>query len=252
MAIYAACVAHMDTAVGRLVAALQERNVFDNTLIFFMSDNGGNAESGPNGRLEGKNPGAAYSTVYCGKSWATLENTPFRRYKHFNHEGGIATPLIVHWPEGIFGDEANCASSPATWSTSWPRAWMWAGRITRRISTAKPILPMEGRSLLPAFANKAVPRDALYWEHEGNAAVRVGDWKLVRAGRRGPWELYDMKADRTELHDLSKEQTNEFNDLVAKWQAWAERAHVKPYPAPRKAKQKKAADPADPSDAPKS
>ena len=101
MAIYAACVWRMDKSVGVLVDALQQRGVLDNTLILFMSDNGGNAESGPRGRLKGEDPGGPGSTVFCGQSWATLENTPFRRYKHFNHEGGIATPLIVHWPNGI-------------------------------------------------------------------------------------------------------------------------------------------------------
>ena len=94
---------------------------------------------------------------------------------------------------------ANCASSPATSWTSWPPAWTWPARSTRRSSTAKPILPMEGKSLVPAFANQPIQRDALYWEHEGNAAVRVGDWKLVRLARNGPWELYNLKTDRTEL-----------------------------------------------------
>ena len=92
------------------------------------------------------------------------------------------------------------------------------------------ILPMEGRSLVPAFANQPIQRDALYWEHEGNAAVRVGDWKLVRLGRNGPWELYNLKADRTELHDLAVAEPARAADLAAKWEAWASRANVKPYP----------------------
>ena len=92
------------------------------------------------------------------------------------------------------------------------------------------IQPMEGRSLAPAFANQPIRRDALYWEHEGNAAIRVGDWKLVRMGRNGPWELYNLKADRTELHDLAAAQPARAAELAAKWDAWASRANVKPYP----------------------
>ena len=94
----------------------------------------------------------------------------------------------------------------------------------------KPILPMEGRSLVPAFANKPIERDALYWEHEGNAAVRVGDWKLVRLGRKGAWELYNLKADRTELHDLAAKEPDRAAELLAKWNAWAKRTNVLPYP----------------------
>ena len=101
MAIYAAVVAHVNRSVGRFVEALRQCRLLDNTLIFFLSDNGANAESGPNGILEGEPPGATRSTVFEGQSWATLSNTPLRRYKHFNHEGGIATPLIVHWPRGV-------------------------------------------------------------------------------------------------------------------------------------------------------
>ena len=89
---------------------------------------------------------------------------------------------------------------------------------------------MEGRSLVPAFANQPIEREALYWEHEGNAAIRVGDLKLVRAGRDGPWELYDLKADRTEQHDLASSQPEKASELESKWNAWAARAHVMPYP----------------------
>jgi arylsulfatase A-like enzyme len=101
------------------------------------------------------------------------------------------------------------------------------------------ILPMEGRSLVPAFADKAVERDALFWEHEGNAAIRVGDWKLVRFGRNGPWELYNLKADRTELHDLAADEPERAKELAAKWDAWAERTNVKPYPTPAQGGAKK-------------
>jgi len=239
MAIYAACVAHMDTAIGRIVAALKQRGVLDNTLILFMSDNGGNAESGPEGRLEGDSPGAAGSTVFCGQSWATLENTPFRRYKHYNHEGGIATPLVVHWPAG-FAARGELRQQPGHLVDVMATCVDVAGAKYPVEFQGRPIFPMEGRSLVPAFADKAIERDALYWEHEGNAAVRVGDWKLVRFGRNGPWELYNLKADRTELHDLAADQPDRAKELAAKWDAWAERANVKPYPAPAQNGAKKA------------
>ncbi len=94
----------------------------------------------------------------------------------------------------------------------------------------KKILPMEGKSLVPAFADKPIERDAIYWEHEGNAAIRVGNWKLVRMGREGKWELYNLKADRTKLHNLAAQEPNRAADLLAKWDAWAKRTNVLPYP----------------------
>ena len=225
MAIYAAVVARMDAAVGRLVDTLDKRGVLDNTLILFLSDNGGNAESGPRGRLEGQPPGAAGSTVFEGQSWATLSNTPFRWYKHFNHEGGISTPLIVHWPRGIPA-RGELRRQPAHLIDILPTCVELAGAKY----PAAPIQPMEGRSLVPAFADRPLERDALFWEHEGNAAVRAGDWKLVRLGRDGRWELYNLKTDRTELHNLAAEQPEIARRLAAQWEAWAERARVKPYP----------------------
>jgi len=229
MAIYAACIAHVDTAVGHLVDALKQRGELDNTLILFLSDNGANAESGPNGRLEGTSPGGAGSTVFEGQSWATLSNTPLRRYKHFNHEGGIATPLIVHWPariaaKGEFRQQVGhvidiMATCVDVGGASYPTEFH-----------GKPILPMEGRSIVPAFDNKPIERDAIFWEHEGNAAVRVGDWKLVRKGQAGDWELYNLNVDRTEMHDLAKQEPERASDLLAKWKAWATRTNVLPYP----------------------
>ena len=229
MAIYAAVVAHMDTAVGRFVDTLRQRGELDNTLLFFLSDNGANAESGPNGRLEGARPGATGSTVFEGQSWATLSNTPLRRYKHFNHEGGIATPLIAHWPAQI-KTPGELRSQPGHLIDLMATCVDVAGAAYPKEFKGQAIQPMEGKSLVPAFANQPIERDAIYWEHEGNAAIRVGDWKLVRLGRNGPWELYNLKTDRTELHDLASAQPERAAQLAAKWDAWAVRAHVKPYP----------------------
>ncbi len=228
MAVYAAVVSRMDKAIGDLVSGLKERGVFENTLILFMSDNGGNAEAGPGGRSVG-DPTTGASDWFCGESWAFLENTPFRRYKHFNHEGGIATPLIAHWPAGIEAKN-QLRPQPAHLIDIMATCVDVAGATPLKELNGKPILPLEGRSLVPAFVGKPIKRDALFWEHEGNAAVRVGDMKLVRAGRNGAWELYDLAKDRTEQNDLAAEQPAKRKELVAKWRAWAERAQVLPYP----------------------
>jgi arylsulfatase A-like enzyme len=229
MSIYAACVWHMDKAIGDLVAALKERGVYDNTLIFFMSDNGGNAESGPSGRLNGAQPGDSESTVFCGESWAALQNTPNRLFKHFNHEGGISTPLIAHWPAGISA-KGEFRTQPGHLVDIMATAVDLGGATYPHETAGKEIKPMEGRSLRPPFEDKPIDREAIYWEHEGNAAVRMGDRKLVRKGRVGAWELYDMNADRTEMHDLAAKQPERTQQLTALWTAWAKRAQVLPAP----------------------
>lgn len=228
MAVYAAVVHRMDKAVGDLVAGLKARGVLEDTLILFMSDNGGNAESGPGGRSEG-DPARADSNWFCGESWAFMENAPFRLYKHYNHEGGIATPLIAHWPSGIAA-RGELRHQPGHLIDIMATCVEVSGAPYPEEIGGKPIQPMEGKSLVPAFRNAAIGREALYWEHEGNAAIRAGDLKLVRRGRGGAWELYDMKADRTELHDLADSQPDKAKELAQRWQAWAERAHVVPYP----------------------
>lgn len=245
MSIYAACVDHMDRAVGKLVEDLRTHGKLDNTLILFMSDNGGNAEGGPKGKMEAKpveglsyfsgakdgkfTPGGDDSNVFCGESWANLENTPFRFFKHFNHEGGVSTPLIAHWPKGIPA-KGELRTQPGHLIDIMATCVDVAGAKYPSAFNGQDILPMEGRSLVPAFANHAIERDAIYWEHMGNAAVRVGDWKLVRLGRDGAWELYNLKTDRTELHDLAAQEPERAKELAEKWEAWAQRAHVKPYP----------------------
>ena len=226
MAVYAAVVSHMDRAVGDLVAGLKQRGVLDNTLILFMSDNGGNAESGAKGRTDG-DPTNGKSDWCCGESWAFLENTPFRRYKHFTHEGGISTPLIAHWPAGI-SVKNELRKQPGHVIDIVPTCLAVAGANYPTAVDGTTITPLEGRSLVPAFSNQPIIRQALFWEHEGNAAVRVGDLKLVRSGKTTPWELYDLAKDRTEQHSLASIRSQDVSDLAARWDAWAVRARSFP------------------------
>jgi arylsulfatase len=233
MAIYAAMIDRIDFNVGKLVAHLKERGVLDNTLILFLSDNGGNAESGPMGRYEGKRPGGPASTVFLGQSWATLANTPFRRYKHFTHEGGISTPLIAHWPAGIPA-ERNGKLEPQ------PGHVVDVMATVVDITGAKypteykehTIQPMEGVSLVRAFSGKPLERmKPIYFAHEGNRGIRSGKWKLVMK-YKGPWELYDIEADRTEQHDLASQHPDLVKKLSADWEAWAARSDVDPWTGP--------------------
>ncbi len=237
MATYAACVSRMDQAIGDLVKGLESRGVLENTLILFMSDNGGNAEAGPDGRTVG-DPTRADSNWFCGESWAFLQNTPFRRYKHYNHEGGIASPLIAHWPKGIPA-RGELRNQPAHLIDIMATCVEAGAAQYPAEFRGKPILPMEGRSLLPAFTNRPIEREALFWEHEGNAAVRVGDMKLVRFGREGAWELYDLKADRTEQNDLAAARPELAREMAEKWNAWAKRANAILVEEPGKAAAKK-------------
>lgn len=232
MATYAACVYRMDKAIGDLVNGLKQRGVFENTIILFMSDNGGNAEAGPDGRNDG-DPTTGKSNWFCGMSWAFAQNTPFRLFKHYNHEGGIASPLIAHWPKGISAKN-ELRAQPSHLIDIMPTCIDLAGARYPESFKDKPITPLEGKSLVGAFSGKPIERDALYWEHEGNAAVRAGDFKLVRDGRNAAWELYQIEKDRTELHNLVSEQPEKAAELAAKWESWAVRARVKPYPADAK------------------
>jgi len=233
MAVYAAMIECIDTSVGRLVAGLRDRGVLDDTLILFLSDNGGNAESGPRGLAEGDPIGGPHSRVFLGMGWATLANTPFRRYKHFTHEGGIATPLIAHWPAGIAADRrGGIEPAPGHVIDVMPTLVEVCDATYPAEHRGHHILPCEGTSLVPAFAGQPIHRwKPIFWEHEGNKAIRSGRWKAVLK-HGGPWELYDMEADRTELRDLAAERTAVRDLLVNQWTEWAASSFVDPWPGP--------------------
>jgi len=232
MAIYAAMIDEIDRNVGKLVAALEERKQLDNTLILFLSDNGGNAETGVAGKYQGKRPGDPHSNVFIGRCWAHLNNTPFRKYKHYNHEGGIATPLIAHWPAGIGKSRTGKWEKTPAHVIDLMATCVDLGQA-RYPETFKGegILPLSGRSLRPLLTGKgAFPGRPLFWEHEGNAAIRVGGHKLVRLGGQGAWELIDLSADRTEQNNLAAARPEKAEALRKQWEQWAASHQVLPKP----------------------
>ena len=235
MAVYAAMVESIDANVGELVAGLKARGILDDTMIIFLSDNGANAESGPDGRFNGQPPGGPNSNLYLGMNWATLSSTPFRRFKHFTHEGGIAAPFIVSWPRRIPADRLNrLVHQPAHVIDVLPTILHATGAAYPDRYKDQVIQPMEGVSLLPAFEGRELARPApLFWEHEGNRAVRSGNWKLVSTYPE-QWELYDMSADRVERNDLAASHPDIVKKLAAAWDAWAKRASVDSWDGPRR------------------
>ena len=236
MAIYAAQIDTVDQGVGRLVETLKKLGQFDNTLILLLADNGGCAEGGIWGFDRNKTGklGSDESFSSYGLSWANASNTPFREYKHWVHEGGISTPLIAHWPAKI-KDAGKLRHQPGHLIDIMATCVDVSGAKYPTKYKGHKIKPREGKSLLPAFENKPIDREAIYWEHEGNRAVRVGQWKLVAKGARGPWELYDLEADRTETNNLAEKEPRRTRRMAKLWQLWAERANVLPL-NPRRAK----------------
>ena len=175
-------------------------------------------------------PGA--TGIGYGSGWANACNTPFRMYKHYDHEGGISTPLIVRWPAG-FADKNAFRQQVGHVIDFMPTLVELCGATYPKELDGHAILPMEGKSLVPAFTNQPVVRDALYWEHENNRAVRVGDLKLVSLAEK-PWELYDMSTDREELHNLAASMPDKVESMRKMWESWA--AHTFVYPKPGQAK----------------
>ncbi|MCL2648851.1 MAG: arylsulfatase [Phycisphaerales bacterium] len=290
MEVYAAQITVMDRGIGRILQTLEAQGQLDNTLILFMSDNGGCSEElghlprFPNGRPKTRDgrdvlptnnpavdPGPENTYQTYGVNWANVSNTPFRMYKHWTHEGGIATPFIVHLPQSQrkseprplgsdhvitqqqsqslpYGCGSDChTQSPCIGGNAGIRhqhAYLpdIFATITDLTNAPYPnhLPPCEGTSLLPAFANQDLPDRMMFWEHEGNAAVRHQHWKLVKnftasptgkrfyGDERGDWELYTTTTDRTEMHNIASHHPALVATMSAAWETWANRVGVIP------------------------
>jgi arylsulfatase A-like enzyme len=260
MQAYAGMVGGMDRNIGRLIADLKSNGELDNTLILFLSDNGACAEwepfgfdltppaqvtpgaginmgtpNAPNILRHGADlatlggPGSLFS---YGSAWANLSNTPWRLYKHYSHEGGISSPLIVHWPAQIKA-RGQWRQQPGHLVDVMATLVDVTGASYPRERVGVTVLPMEGVSLRPAFAGEPLQRPApLFFEHDGSRAVREDKWKLVST-RAGDWELYDIVADRTELNNMAAQQPEKVRALAARWDEWARRTNVLPRPGGR-------------------
>ncbi|WP_442512190.1 arylsulfatase [Novipirellula sp. SH528] len=229
MAIYAGMIDCVDQNVGKIVTALKEMDVYENTLIVFLHDNGGDVSGGPMGKNETKGtPGTAESLVHYGKCWANASDTPFRKHKGLVHEGGTATPLIAHWPNGINASMiGKIAAEPAHLIDLMATFVDITGAAYPKTFKGHKIIPMEGESLLPILQAEPFHRDApIFFEHMGNRGIRLDQWKLV-AVRGKPWELYDMQADRTELNNMAAQMPKMVEAMKTLYQDWADRCLVK-------------------------
>ncbi len=242
MSLYAAMLQQVDENVGRVVARLRQAGQLDNTLILFLSDNGGNYEGGTFGEAGNARSGAALANmgqpganddIHYGTGWANLSNTPLRLFKHFTHEGGIRTPLIAHWPAGFTAQNA-WREAPGHIIDVVPTILAAAGVTYPTTFNGHPVLPEEGRNLLPEIRGDAAPDRSLFVEHESNRMIRRGNWKLVSknfalfdgSSPANQRELYDMSLDPGESHNVAGENPTRVLQLVDEWNAWATRALV--------------------------
>ncbi|MCX5768775.1 MAG: sulfatase-like hydrolase/transferase, partial [Candidatus Hydrogenedentes bacterium] len=212
----------MDQGIGRVLDTLRKKGIEDDTLILFMSDNGGCHENTDNRKLHkaGTRAGERGSFRAYERPWANASNTPFRLFKHWIHEGGISTPLIARWPSHIRQTGA-LTRQVAHITDVMATCLKVAGAEYPREYAGRPITPLVGRSLMPVFEGRTrEPHPRLYWEHFGNRGVREGNSKLV-ATKDGQWELYDIEADRTELNNLVDKNRPRAVELYNAWEQWA-------------------------------
>jgi arylsulfatase A-like enzyme len=249
MAVYSAQIDRLDQGVGKIVSALRRAGADSNTIVMFLSDNGGCAEflaeessqpqphryMGPNpdgtplvlGNIRELRPGGAQTFMSYDLPWANASNTPFRRFKRWTHEGGISTPFILSWPDRI--REPGIVHSPTHLIDIMPTCLQAAGASQPTEREGQQTLPLEGESFLSAIDRGEWSREQpIFWEHEGSRAIRQGQWKLVSA-IGGPWELYDMETDRTELNDLYQRNRNKAHELEGLYEEWADRCGVLPW-----------------------
>ena len=252
MEVYAAQVDRMDQGIGKIIQALEQTDQLDNTLIMFLSDNGACAEDIPDdvsmeemvndlmiarshtrkgedvifGNIPEIMPGPENTYQSYGTAWANLSNTPFRLYKHWTHEGGVSTPLICHWPNGI-KQTGGLRHTPGHLPDIMSTIIDITGASYPKQYNGNHIAPLEGHSLTTVFSNDQLADRPIFWEHEGNAAVRVGKWKLV-CEYPHPWELYDMQKDRTEMTSLASQYPDIVQKFGKQYVKWANRCGVIP------------------------
>ncbi|NDL59485.1 sulfatase-like hydrolase/transferase [Phytoactinopolyspora mesophila] len=254
MEVYAAMVEVMDRGIGRIVDELRDTGQLDNTAFVFLSDNGGSAEDLPaslgtdyanrgpkiipaattDGRAVrvGQDPryppGGEDTFMFAGRAWANVSNAPFRLHKRWIHEGGIASPFIVHWPDGLAERAGTVVDAPHYLPDIMPTLLEVADAAYPDTYSGREVLPLEGISMLGSWRGKpGYEQRCQFYEHIGNAAVRRGPWKLARE-YPGDWELYDVDVDPTELHDLAGERPGLVRELAYEWAAWAARCGVVP------------------------
>jgi len=235
MAVYAAMIDRMDQNIGRLLSKLRELQEDKNTLIIFLSDNGGSPEAirGQGfkekileaSKMSSSNPGSFTAYELPG---AVVSNTPWRLYKAVVHEGGISTPFIAWFPKMI--KPGVLRNEPAHIIDLMPTCIDIGGGSYPKTYKDIPVKPVEGMSLLPLFQGKPwTGHDAIFFEHFGNKAVRQGEWKLVSLFQRNTWELYNIKNDRSELNDLSGQNPEKMKAMIALYESWATRTGVIPF-----------------------
>jgi arylsulfatase A-like enzyme len=238
MAVFAAMVDIMDREIGRVVEYLRKNDLFNNTLIMFLSDNGACAEWTENGfdgssglkfRLskgdELDRMGQPGTYMHYGTGWANVGCTPFTLYKHFAHEGGISSPFIIHWPAGI-KKGGIIDTHPLHITDLMATCVDVSGAKYPASFNEHAVLPMEGVSLLPLIQGRNTKERLICMEHEGNYMARKGDWKMVVAGYIGVPELYNIKTDRTEQHNLASQYPEKLKELQQLYNIWAERCNV--------------------------
>jgi arylsulfatase len=217
----------MDHGIGRIMATLRECGIGDDTLVVFLSDNGGCHEEVHRGDPDPATFGTHESRESYGRPWANHSNLPFREFKSFVHEGGIATPLIVNWPKGVTADAGSINRSCVHITDLMPTFLELAG-AEYAPDSSRNAWPLVGESFAATLGGKHTERGTMFWEHEANRAIRQGDWKLVAKGIDGPWELYDMRCDRTEMNDLSGSDPGRAEAMAAEWMRIAEECDVLP------------------------
>lgn len=228
MAVYAAMIDRMDQGIGRVMESLRKIGADENTLVLFLSDNGGCHEMVQDSPLHtpGTRAGERGSFLAYQRPWANASNTPFRMFKHWTHEGGIATPLVARWPKEI-QRHGELTNQVAHVTDLLPTCLDLAGVVYPDSYEGNSLVPLPGSSIAPILrGKKREQRERLYWEHEGSKAIREGKWKLVSAVNR-EWELFDLEADRTELNDLKRKVPKRADAMLARWNTWADEIGAK-------------------------